>query len=127
MKITLSLIALPILLAVSACGNNEPEVVGGGPADPMADQLNNAAPIELPPMVKKSKTYRCKDSSLIYVDYMSDDKTVMVRTEKEGVATPLIADETGTVYKADGGWSLTGPEEEVTAEIAGKAAQVCKD
>lgn len=126
MKIALSLITLPILLAVSACGNSEPEVVGGGPGDPMADQLNNAAPVELPPMVKKSKTYRCKDSSLIYVDYMSDDKTVMVRTEKEGAATALVADETGKLFKADGGWSLTGSEDEVTAEVAGKAAQSCK-
>ncbi|MBB3926656.1 hypothetical protein GGR43_002376 [Sphingobium jiangsuense] len=126
MKPYLSLIALPTLLALAACGNNEPEVVGGGPADPMADQLNNAAPVELPPMVKKSKTYRCKDSSLVYVDYMSDDKTVMLRTEKEGVATKLTADETGTTFKADGGWSLTGPEAEVTVEMPGKGSQSCK-
>jgi len=126
MKLKLSLIALPMLLAVSACGNDKPEVVGGGPGDPMADQLNNAAPVELPPMVKKSKTYRCKDSSLIYVDYMSDDKTMMIRTEKEGVATKLTADETGKTFKADGGWSLTGAESEVSVELPGKGALTCK-
>lgn len=126
MKPNLSLIALPMLLAVAACGNDKPEVVGGGPGDPMADQLNNAAPIELPPMVKKSKTYRCKDSSLVYVDYMSDDKTVMVRTEKEGTATKLLADETGKTFKADGGWSLTGADAEITVELPGKGAQSCK-
>lgn len=126
MKTNLSLLTLPLLLAISACGNNEPEVVGGGPADPMADALNNAAPVELPPMVKQSKTYRCKDGSLIYVDYMSDDKTVMLKTEKEGIATRLSSGEDGTSFTAEGGYSLSGPVDEVTVEMPGKGSQTCK-
>lgn len=126
MKTNLSLLALPALLAVAACGNNEPEVVGGGPADPMADELNAAGPVELPPMVKKSQTYRCKDSSLIYVDYMSDDKTVMLKTEKDGVGTALTKAETDQPYTAEGGYSLSGPVEQVTVEIPGKGSQTCK-
>ena len=126
MKTNLSLLTLPALLALAACGSNEPEVVGGGPADPMADALNNAAPIELPPMVKQSETYRCKDSSLIYVDYMSDDKTVMLKTEKEGVATKLTKAEADQPYTAEGGYSLSGPVDEVTVEMPGKDKQTCK-
>ncbi|TNE39705.1 MAG: hypothetical protein EP321_12430 [Sphingomonadales bacterium] len=126
MKINLSLFTLPLLFAVAACGSNEPEVVGGGPADPMADALNNAGAVELPPMVKQSKTFRCKDGALIYVDYMSDDKTVMLKTEKEGVATALISAEAGKPFTAEGGWSLTGSPEEVTVEMPGKGSQSCK-
>lgn len=125
MKTLLSLIAMPALLLVAGC-NNEPEQIGGGPADPMERELANAAPVELPPMVTRSETYRCKDGSLIFVDYMSDDKTAMVRTEKEGVATALVMAEPGKPYTAEGGWSLSGNGDVVEAAVAGKGAQSCK-
>jgi hypothetical protein len=58
MKYYLPLISAMALSLLSACNNNdEPEVVGG-PADPMAEKLANAAPIELPPSVKESHQYR---------------------------------------------------------------------
>lgn len=125
MKTLLSLIAMPALLLVAGC-NNEPEQIGGGPADPMEGELANAAPIELPPMVARSKTYRCKDGSLIFVDYMSDDKTAMVRTEKEGAATALVMAEPGKPFTAEGGWSLSGNGDVVEAAVAGKSVQSCK-
>src|SRR5687768_2013085 len=65
----LSLIAAGAL-ALAAC-NNEPEVIGER-ADPMKDQLANAAPVELPPAIAASKTYRCKDNSVVRVDWLSD-------------------------------------------------------
>jgi len=126
MKTNISLLALSALFAVTACGSNEPEVVGGGPADPMADELNAAGPVELPPMVKQSKTYRCKDSSLIYVDYMSDDKTLMLKTEKDGAGTALTKAAPEQPYTAAGGYSLSGPVDQVTVEMPGKGSQTCK-
>ena len=46
MKHYLPLIAVASVALLSACNkNDEPEVVGG-PADPMAAQLANAAPVE---------------------------------------------------------------------------------
>ena len=52
MKYYLPLIAVAGLTMLSACNkSDEPEVVGG-PADPMAAQLANAAPVELPPAIK---------------------------------------------------------------------------
>ena len=124
MNKTLSLVAVSALLALSAC-NNEPEVIDRGPPDPLGDQLNNAAPVELPPSVKVSKSYRCKDGSLLFVDFMSDDKTVLVKTEKEGTATKLMMAEPGKPFTAEG-YSLTGNGDTVTAEVPGKASQSCK-
>lgn len=126
MKYHLPLIAAAALSLLSACGSNdEPEVVGG-PADPMAKELANAAPVELPPAVKDSRSYRCKDNSLIFVDFLADDKTANLRTEKEGAPTKLVAPEAGKPFVAEGGYSVEGGGATITATLPGKSAQSCK-
>lgn len=125
MKQYLPLIAVASLALLSACNkNDEPEVVGG-PADPMAEQLANAAPVELPPSVKANKQYRCKDNSLLFVDFMSDDKTALLRTEKNGTATSLKAAEAGQPFTAEGGYEVKGSGNDVTITVPGKGAQAC--
>jgi hypothetical protein len=125
MKQYLPLIAVASVALLSACNkNDEPEVVGG-PADPMAAQLANAAPVELPPSVKANKQYRCKDNSLIFVDFMSDDKTALLRTEKGGNATSLKAAEAGQPFTAEGGYEVKGSGNDVTITVPGKSAQAC--
>ncbi|MCI4588864.1 hypothetical protein MOK15_01910 [Sphingobium sp. BYY-5] len=125
MKQYLSLIAVASVALLSACNkSDEPEVVGG-PADPMAAQLANAAPVELPPSVKANKQYRCKDNSLLFVDYMSDDKTALLRTEKTGAATKLVAAEAGQPFTAEGGYEIKGSGNDVTITVPGKAARAC--
>ena len=127
MKYHLPLIVVAAGLGLlSACNNNdEPEVVGG-PADPMAAELANAGEVTLPPSVKESHQYRCKDNSLLFVDFMSDDKTVHLRTEKTGTPTILTAAEPGQPFTADGGYEVTGSGKEITANVAGKGALSCK-
>jgi len=124
MKLHLTLIAAASLTALSACGQSEPEVVGG-PADPMAEKLANAGAVELPPAVKNSRTYRCKDNSLIFVDYLADDKTANIRTDKTGAPTKLVAAEVGKPFTADG-FEVDGNGTAITATVPGKAAQSCK-
>ncbi|KMS55529.1 hypothetical protein [Sphingobium cupriresistens] len=124
MKYYLPLIAVASVALLSACNkNDEPEVVGG-PADPMAAELANAAPVELPPSVKANKQFRCKDNSLIFVDFMTDDKTANLRTEKGGSPTKLVAAEAGRPYTADG-FEVSGQGDAVTITVPGKGAQAC--
>lgn len=117
------LVAAPLIL-LSACGQSEPEVVGG-PADPMKDQLANAAPVALPPAVKDSRSYRCKDNSLLFVDFLADDKTVNLRTAKDGPPTKLVATEAGKPFTAEG-FEVDGNGSTITATVPGKGAQSCK-
>lgn len=125
MKYYLPLAAVASIALLSACNkNDEPEVVGG-PADPLATQLANAAPVELPPSVKANKQYRCKDNSLLFVDFMSDDKTALLRTKKDGDATTLKAANAGEPFTADGGYEIKGSGDEVTITVPGKGAQGC--
>ncbi|ETI59660.1 hypothetical protein C100_20320 [Sphingobium sp. C100] len=125
MKQYFPLLAVASVALLSACNkNDEPEVVGG-PADPMAAELANAAPVELPPSVKDNKQYRCKDNSLIFVDFMTDDKTANLRMEKTGAPTKLTAPEAGQPYTAEGGYEVSGQGDEVTISVPGKNAQAC--
>lgn len=125
MKYYLPLISVAALSLLSACNkNDEPEVVGG-PADPMAEKLANAAPVELPPSVLASRQYRCKDNSLLFVDFMSDGKTAQLRTEKNGAATKLTAAEAGKPFESDG-YKVDGSGKQITATLPGKSALSCK-
>lgn len=124
-KNLLSLAAAPLaaLLALAGC-NQEPEVVSANGADPQAEELAKAAPVALPPAIQASRTFRCKDNSLFYADYYTDN-TVNVRTEKTGMPTKLTAPEAGQAYVAEG-YSLSANATTVTYTAPGKGTQSCK-
>ncbi|MBI0476540.1 hypothetical protein D9601_14415 [Sphingomonas sp. MA1305] len=127
MKSPLLLPAAATLLALAACNNKpaQPEVVDTNP-DPMATQLANRAPVELPPAIKAEKTFRCKDNSLVYVTFFEGDKQALVRTEKAGSPTRLTADKGGDPLTATGGWKLTGNPSNITLTRPGKDSLTCK-
>jgi hypothetical protein len=127
---TLTLTALAAL-ALAGC-NSEPEVVGGQP-DPMKDELAKAAPVELPPSIASSKTYRCKDNSLVQIDWLAQDKGAYVhgadRTQTHlKKAEPVEGQPASTDLVAEGGYVLKGDAKatSVSLTLPGKGAQVCK-
>lgn len=98
-----------------------------GTGDPQAAELANAAPVELPPALKASKTLRCKDNSLVYIDFMADDTTAHLKTDKAGAITNLKAPEAGQPFVSeDGSTKVEGSGDEVTLTLPGKSAQSCK-
>lgn len=124
MKTPLLLSAAATLLALAAC-NSQPEVLDTNP-DPMANELANRAPVELPPAIKADKTFRCKDNSLVYVTFFEGDKLTFVRTSPAGAINRLVAPAAGEPLVADGGWKLTGSPATITLTQPGKPAQSCK-
>ena len=68
-----ALLAPALLLA--GCNNKPTTIVGGGPADPTANQIAAAPPVKLPPALLASKSYRCKDNTLVYVDWFNANMT----------------------------------------------------
>lgn len=114
--------AFAVLLALGAC-NNEPEIVNTNP-DPMADKLAAAPPVELPPSVKESHSYRCKDNSVVFVDFLSDDKSANIRTDRADLPTHVIAAAPGEPMAAEG-FSLSGTGETVEIAVKGGPAQSC--
>jgi hypothetical protein len=123
-SLTLAAASLAALLSLAAC-NSEPETITGGPADPDAQNLAEAPPVELPPALTASRTPRCKDNSLVYIDFFADGTTADLRSEKMGPVTKLTAPAKGEPFVADG-YKRTGDGTTVTLEQPGKGSQACK-
>ena len=91
------------LTALAAC-NTEPEVVNRD--DPMAEQLQNAGPIEAPPMIQASRTYRCRDNSLVYIDFFTNN-TAVIRTERGEAPVATVTAEGGNPPYTGSGYSVS--------------------
>lgn len=111
---------LAALIALAAC---EPETIDGN-VDPQANAANASAPVEAPPMIQASRTYRCKDNSLLYADFYTND-TVQVRSAKDQPPTILTAPAAGQPYVAEG-YSLSANAAQITYAAPGKGSQSCK-
>jgi hypothetical protein len=111
------------VIVLAAC-NSEPEVVTINKFDPQAEALQNAGPIEAPPMITDSRTYRCRDNSLVYIDFYTNN-TAAVRTQRgqEPVAT-LTAEGGNPPYTAEG-YSVSSNAAEISYTAPGKGTQSC--
>ena len=119
--------------ALVACNKESHTIVGGDQPDPMKDELAKAAPVELPPAIASTKTYRCKDNSLVQIDWLADNKGAYVhgadRTQTHvKPAEPVEGQPASTDLIAEGGYVLKGNATASTVNLTmpGKGAQVCK-
>jgi hypothetical protein len=124
MKSTLPLIAATLAAALTLASCGGPQTITNNDHDPQAEALNAAAPVENLRMIQASRTFRCKDNSLIYVDFYTDN-TAAARTDKNGAATNLTAAEGKPPYVGEG-WSVSENAAQVTISAPGKPSQSCK-
>lgn len=110
--------------ALTACGKDDHTIVAGSKED---NVTVNAAAIVMPPAIESTKSYRCKDNTVIYIDWLDDKKTADIRASKAGSATRVTSAEAGKPLAAVG-YSLTGTKDSgsVTVERPGKGSQSCK-
>ena len=111
------------VFALAAC-NSEPEIVTINKYDPMAEALKNAGPVEQPPMIQASHTYRCRDNSLVYIDFYTNN-TAAVRTERGGTPVATLTAEGGNPPYTAEGYSVSANADEITYEAPGKGSQTC--
>ena len=104
--------AIAAIISLAAC-NTEPEVVQINKDDPMADALQNAAPVEPPPMIQASRTYRCRDNSLVYIDFFTNN-TAVVRTERGGTPVATVSAEGGNPPYTGSGYSVSANAEQIS-------------
>ncbi len=121
------MLALAATAALAGCGNSEDHTIIAGPDGDQANQAPTAnAPVTLPPSIASSKIYRCKDNSVVYIDWLSDNKSANFRAKQTDVPVTLTAPEAGKPMAADG-YSLTGTPSgnSVTLARPGKGSQSC--
>ena len=118
-------------VAIAAC--KQETIVGGQQPDPMKDELAKAAPVELPPAIAATKTYRCKDNSLVHIDWLQGGKIANLRVADATtpvqlrVAEPVEGEPASTDLTADGGYVLKGDAKAANVSLAvpGKGSQSC--
>ncbi len=112
-----------VLTAAAALAGCNP----GDQTNAAVNEVANAAPIELPPAIIASKIYRCKDNSVTYIDWLSDNLSANIRTDKNGAAIHVMAPEAGKPMVAEG-YSLSGSATDANVTLArpGKGSQSCK-
>ena len=116
------LLAPLALLALAAC-DNKPTVIE--PNDPMKNAVAAAPPVELPPSISATVQFRCKDQSVITVDFFKGNKQATVHPTKAGEPVHLTAATAGGPYTAPNGYSLSGDEKKISWKDKDKPELTC--
>ena len=141
MNKTLFILAPLSMLALAAC--NKSETSAADEAAGTETAAVPAAPVELPPAITASGTYRCADNTILYVDFLGKNEAADIRVgDKSATAvrvTPPVSDApvagtepvadaapAGPMKSADGESSLSGEGKQINVKLAGKGAQTCK-
>ena len=113
--------------ALAGCNKENHTIVGGPGADENDTNATANAPVALPPSIAASKIYRCADNKIVYVDWLSDNKSANIRTDKGGVPTQVTAAEAGKPMSGPAGYSIDGTASAKSVKIAvpGHASQSC--
>ena len=92
-----------------------------------ANAKDNAKNVVLPPSITATKTYRCKDNSVVHIDWLSDNQSANFRAESTDSPVQLKAAVAGEPMTAEG-YSLTGDAKSATITVTrpGVAAESCK-
>ena len=129
MKSLLSLTAVVALATLSACNKQADQEAANQAAAANAAAAEAEANVvaDMPPPIKAQKVYRCKDSSIVYVNFLEGDTQAVLRDgDKAATATTLKAEAAGKPFTAEGGFSVVGNGSTVTIERPGKGSQACK-
>jgi len=89
------LITLAAAAALAGCNKEDHTIVAGPDEGPTNATANEQ--VALPPSIASSKSYRCADNKLVYIDWMSDG-TARVKKTREEVGTTVTP---GTALKGD--------------------------
>ena len=123
---TLLTLTLVAAAALAGCNRSEKSDAANAANEAQANAANTVAPADMPPAIVASKIYRCKDNSVVYIDWLAGDTSADIRTEQGGTPTVLKSDAAGGALKAEG-YSLIGlpTAKTVSLTLPGKSQQAC--
>lgn len=109
-------------IALAACNDSPPEVINK--YDPMEEALKNAPRAAPPPMIQVTRTYRCRDNLLVYVDFYTNNTASVLQSEG-GTPVARLTAEGGNPPYTGSGYSISGNGTSVTITAPGHASQSC--
>ena len=120
------ILALAAAAALAGC-NNQSHTIDPNKVDETTNDVATAAPVDLPAPIKATKTYRCKDNSIIQIDWLADNQTANLRVGEQVASTQLKAPAAGEPMVAEG-YSLTGTADASSVNLTrpGTGAEACK-
>lgn len=93
--------------ALAGCGNdNSHTIVAGGPEDEDAPSEVDVANVQLPPSITATRSYRCRDNSVLRIDWLSDG-TARVRNGDSGSDEQVQVGEDGPLQGSPEASSVT--------------------
>ena len=113
------LLALVAAAALAGCNGEDHNIVVG-PAGAEEDNSANVANVQLPPSIVASHVYRCRDNSLVYVDWLNND-TARIKQSRGEVGVTVTKGEDGA-YVAEG-QRLTGAPDAQSITVNGKSCR----
>jgi hypothetical protein len=121
-----SALAIAPVLMLAAC-NSKPTTINQIDSDDMKTAVANAAPVTLPPAISATKSFRCADNSVVFVDFYSDNQSAGIHLKKDSPPSVVKAPAAGQPMVATGGYSLDGTATASSVKIGvpGKTAQSC--
>lgn len=129
------------MLALAACNKSETPAEGETGTE---TAVTTAAPMEMPPAITASGTYRCADNTILFVDFLGANVAADIRVgdkaatavrvtapvaeapAADAAVAPVEAAPAGPMKSADGESSLSGSGQQINVKLAGKGAQTCK-
>ena len=115
-----ALITIAAVAALAGCNNQTQAETEA--ANEAAHEAANAN-VKLPPAIVASHKYRCKDNSLLSIDWLSDGTTNSARaTPDGGAAVTLTQAETDGPYTSEG-TNLTGDPKAESVTFKGKSCK----
>jgi len=123
---TTLLLTLAAAAALAGCDNQGETIVIGPDGSVVNETPATNEPVELPPAIAASKSYRCKGNGIVHVDWLADNKTANLRAE-DGSVVQLTAPEAGQPLTAEG-YSLQGSPSgsTITLERPEQGSTTCK-
>lgn len=119
-------LAVVSFLALAACKPHS-TTINQTDNDDMKTAVANAAPVTLPPSILATKTFRCADNSVVFVDFYSDNASASLKPKKDASPILLKAPAAGQQMVGAGGYTLDGKATDASIKVGvpGKDAQSC--
>lgn len=114
-------VVLPLAFAGLLLGCSEEK-----PKDRSTTGNMSSSTVAMPPAIVASHSYRCSDGQVIYVDFLANDLSIIIRKSSTGPMFRLSAYAQGVSYVGDDGTNVTLDGKDIKLDEPTRKPVTCK-